>query len=123
MTALPISVQLYTVRGVIQNDTPGTLRQLRDIGYLEAGAFVKVENSRGREYLILGLLLIRQHTQPLENDLACKLHVERFARPYTRGAPVIPSRCASPKRGRRQGTARICKVGAVEEIEHFGSQL
>lgn len=32
---LPIGIQLYTVRGVIQNDTPGTLKQLHDIGYRE----------------------------------------------------------------------------------------
>jgi sugar phosphate isomerase/epimerase len=32
---LPIGIQLYTVRGVIQNDTPGILKQLHDIGYRE----------------------------------------------------------------------------------------
>jgi sugar phosphate isomerase/epimerase len=32
---LPIGIQLYTVRGVIQNDTSGILKQLHDIGYRE----------------------------------------------------------------------------------------
>lgn len=32
---LPAGIQLYTVRGVIEADTPGTLRQLHDIGYRE----------------------------------------------------------------------------------------
>jgi sugar phosphate isomerase/epimerase len=32
---LPVGIQLYTVRGVIQADTPGTLKQLHDIGYRE----------------------------------------------------------------------------------------
>lgn len=32
---LPVGIQLYTVRGVIEADTPGTLKQLHDIGYRE----------------------------------------------------------------------------------------
>jgi hypothetical protein len=32
---LPVGIQLYTVRGVIQNDTPGTLKQVYKIGYRE----------------------------------------------------------------------------------------
>ena len=32
---LPVGIQLYTVRGVIGTDTPGTLKQLHDIGYRE----------------------------------------------------------------------------------------
>jgi sugar phosphate isomerase/epimerase len=32
---LPVGIQLYTVRGVIQNDTLGTLKQLYGIGYRE----------------------------------------------------------------------------------------
>lgn len=32
---LPVGIQLYTVRGVIEADTAGTLKQLHDIGYRE----------------------------------------------------------------------------------------
>jgi sugar phosphate isomerase/epimerase len=32
---LPVGIQLYTVRGVIETDTLGTLKQLHDIGYRE----------------------------------------------------------------------------------------
>ncbi len=32
---LPVGIQLYTVRGVIEADTPGTLKQLHEIGYRE----------------------------------------------------------------------------------------
>lgn len=32
---LPVGIQLYTVRGVIEADTPGTLKQLHNIGYRE----------------------------------------------------------------------------------------
>lgn len=32
---LPVGIQLYTVRNVIGTDTPGTLKQLHDIGYRE----------------------------------------------------------------------------------------
>jgi sugar phosphate isomerase/epimerase len=45
---LPIGIQLYTVRGVIGKDTPGTLKALYDIGYREVetaggGSFSPVE--------------------------------------------------------------------------------
>jgi hypothetical protein len=32
---LPVGIQLYAVRGVLQNDTLGTLKQLYGIGYRE----------------------------------------------------------------------------------------
>ncbi|MDE3149703.1 MAG: hypothetical protein KGL37_09565, partial [Acidobacteriota bacterium] len=36
----PLGVQLYTVRSVIQNDLPGTLRAIRKIGYRNVETYV-----------------------------------------------------------------------------------
>src|SRR5579862_9873836 len=35
----PLGVQLYTVRGILQNDVPGTLAAIRKIGYQTVEAF------------------------------------------------------------------------------------
>lgn len=55
---IPLGVQLYTVRGLAEKDLPGTLKQVRAIGYEEieayGGSYTYSGSSCARSSLMLG---------------------------------------------------------------------
>jgi sugar phosphate isomerase/epimerase len=69
---LPIGIQLYTVRGVIQKDTAGTLKELYDIGYREvetAGFGKYTAKEFGQLIKEAGLVCPSAHLPLSEDDL------------------------------------------------------